>query len=60
MPGRGNQGNLRNTPGVYRVHKGAITLANKIFRQEYYWPTANKEAGEFMKKYDICQRLWGT
>ncbi|XP_021609069.1 uncharacterized protein LOC110612599 [Manihot esculenta] len=38
--------------GVCGAHEGAGTLANKIFRQGYYWPTVKKEAEEFVRRYD--------
>lgn len=43
--------------GVYGVHERAIALANKIFRQWYYWPRVKKEAGDFVKTCDIYQRF---
>ncbi|XP_021603076.1 uncharacterized protein LOC110608172 [Manihot esculenta] len=41
--------------GMCGAHEGAGTLANKIFRQGYYWPTVKKEAEEFVRRCDICQ-----
>ncbi|XP_043811052.1 uncharacterized protein LOC122723320 [Manihot esculenta] len=43
--------------GMYGAHEGAGTLANKIFRQGYYWPTVKKEAEEFVRRCDVCQRF---
>ena len=43
--------------GICGAHEGAGTLANKIFRQGYYWPTVKKEAEEFVRKCDVCQRF---
>ncbi|XP_021598923.2 uncharacterized protein LOC110604950 [Manihot esculenta] len=43
--------------GVCGAHEGAGTLANKIFRQRYYWPTVEREAEEFVRRCDICQRF---
>ncbi|XP_043816115.1 uncharacterized protein LOC122724643 [Manihot esculenta] len=42
---------------VCGAHEGARTLANKIFRQGYYWPTVKREAEEFIRKCDVCQRF---
>ncbi|XP_043815341.1 uncharacterized protein LOC122724445 [Manihot esculenta] len=36
--------------GMCGAHEGAGTLANKIFRQGYYWPTVKKEAEEFVRR----------
>ena len=43
--------------GLCGAHEGAGTLANKIFRQGYYWPTVKKEAEEFVRRCDVCQRF---
>ncbi|XP_043816085.1 uncharacterized protein LOC122724620 [Manihot esculenta] len=43
--------------GICRAHEGAGTLANKIFRQEYYWPTIKKEMEEFVRKCNVSQRF---
>ncbi|XP_043812740.1 uncharacterized protein LOC110608389 [Manihot esculenta] len=43
--------------GVCRAHEGAGTLANKIFRQGYYWPTVKKEAEDFVRRCDVYQRF---
>ena len=41
--------------GVCDNHIGARTLARKILRQAYYWPTMLKEATELVRKCKICQ-----
>lgn len=41
--------------GVCGAHEGATTLANKIFRQDYYWPTVKKEVEDFLRRCDISQ-----
>ncbi|XP_043809779.1 uncharacterized protein K02A2.6-like [Manihot esculenta] len=38
--------------GMCGAHEGAGKLANKIFRQGYYWPTVKKEAEEFVRRCD--------
>ncbi|XP_043809729.1 uncharacterized protein LOC122723055 [Manihot esculenta] len=43
--------------GICGAHEGAGTLANKIFKQGYYWPTVKREAGEFVGRCDVCQRF---
>ncbi|XP_021621411.1 uncharacterized protein LOC110621436 [Manihot esculenta] len=43
--------------GICGAHEGAGTLANKIFRQGYYWPTVKREAEEFIRRCDVCQRF---
>lgn len=48
-PRGGNQGDSRDIPGSLQSSWGATTLANKIFRQGYYWPTVKKEAGDLSK-----------
>ncbi|XP_021592040.1 uncharacterized protein LOC110599777 [Manihot esculenta] len=35
--------------GICGAHEGAGTLANKIFKQGYYWPLVKKETEEFKK-----------
>ncbi|XP_021595109.1 uncharacterized protein LOC110601986 [Manihot esculenta] len=54
---KGIQVNLGDAPRVCGVHEGATTLANKIFQQGYYWPTAKKKARELVNRCDICQRF---
>ncbi|XP_043807330.1 uncharacterized protein LOC122721973 [Manihot esculenta] len=42
--------------GICGAHEGVGTLANKIFRQGYYWPTVKKKTEEFVRRCDVCQR----
>ncbi|XP_074351331.1 uncharacterized protein LOC141690425 [Apium graveolens] len=41
--------------GICGDHMSAKTLAHKIIRQGYYWPTIHKDAIEFIKKCKECQ-----
>ena len=41
--------------GICGNHIGARTLARKVLRQGYYWPTILKDATDLVKKYRICQ-----
>lgn len=38
-------------------HTGGQTLAKKILRYGYFWPTLNKDALDFVKKCDRCQKF---
>nr|GEZ75168.1 hypothetical protein [Tanacetum cinerariifolium] len=37
-------------------HHGANLTAKKIFDSSFFWPTIYKDAYEFIKNYDSCQR----
>nr|GEZ76217.1 reverse transcriptase domain-containing protein [Tanacetum cinerariifolium] len=37
-------------------HRGANLTAKKIFDVGFFWPTIYKDAHEFVKNYDSCQR----
>nr|GEY42109.1 reverse transcriptase domain-containing protein [Tanacetum cinerariifolium] len=37
-------------------HHGANLTAKKIFDSDFFWPTIYKDAHEFVKNYDSCQR----
>nr|GFC59975.1 reverse transcriptase domain-containing protein [Tanacetum cinerariifolium] len=37
-------------------HHGANLTAKKIFNAGFFWPTIYKDAHEFVKNYDSCQR----
>ncbi|XP_074278567.1 uncharacterized protein LOC141602160 [Silene latifolia] len=37
-------------------HVGGRSLSNKAPRQGYFWPTMRKDAMEYVKKCDACQR----
>ena len=41
--------------GICGNHIGARTLAGKVLRQGYYWPTILKDATALVKKCRICQ-----
>ena len=41
--------------GLRGNHIGARTLAGKVLRQGYYWPTMLKDATDLVKKCRICQ-----
>ena len=41
--------------GVCGNHIGARTLAGKVLRQGYYWPTMLRDATELVKKCKVCQ-----
>ena len=42
--------------GIYGGHIGAKSLARKIMRAGYFWPTMQQDATDFVKKCDSCQR----
>ncbi|XP_022880588.1 uncharacterized protein LOC111397850 [Olea europaea var. sylvestris] len=42
--------------GTCGNHQGATSLAFKILRQGYYWPTMKRDAKELVRKCDTCQR----
>ncbi|KAK3019364.1 hypothetical protein RJ639_004338 [Escallonia herrerae] len=37
--------------GIYGQHLGGRTLAQKILRQGYYWPTMQKDAIKFTRRF---------
>ena len=37
-------------------HTGGQALAKKILRYGYYWPTVNRDAMDYAKKCDRCQK----
>ena len=41
--------------GVCGNHIEARTLAGKVLRQGYYWPTMLRDAIELVKKCKVCQ-----
>jgi ribonuclease HI len=43
--------------GVCRNHSGARSLAHKLTRAGYYWPSLLHDATQFMKACDKCQRF---
>ena len=42
--------------GICGNHLGGKSLAYKILRQGYYWPTMRQDAQEFVRRCDECQR----
>ena len=43
--------------GICRDHAGSRSLVSKVIRTGYFWPTLQKDAKEFVKKCDKCQRF---
>ncbi|CAL2247008.1 unnamed protein product [Prunus armeniaca] len=43
--------------GICGNHSGARSLAHKIIRQGYFWPSLHTDAQTFTQKYDKCQRF---
>ena len=42
--------------GIYGGHIGAKSLARKIIRAGYFWPTMQQDATDFVKECNSCQR----
>ncbi|XP_011069634.1 uncharacterized protein LOC105155457 [Sesamum indicum] len=42
--------------GSCRNHSGARSLAQKVTRQGYFWPTLRKDTKEFVQRCEKCQR----
>ncbi|KAK3009678.1 hypothetical protein RJ639_013667 [Escallonia herrerae] len=43
--------------GICGQHLGGRTLAQKILRQRYYWPTIQKDAIKFTQRCNKCQKF---
>ena len=43
--------------GICRSHTGGRSLSHRAITQDYWWPSMQKEAQEFVKKCDQCQRF---
>ena len=43
--------------GIYRNHTRARSLAGKVLRARYYWPTLQKDAYNIVRVCDKCQRF---
>ncbi|CAL2270675.1 unnamed protein product [Prunus armeniaca] len=43
--------------GVCGDHSGSRSLAHKVFRQGYFWPTLHQDANILVKKCNKCQRF---
>ena len=43
--------------GICENHSRSQSLAHKLIRVGYYWPTMQKDAQTYVKAYDKCQRF---
>ena len=43
--------------GIYGNHSEARSLVHKLIRTGYYWPTMQKDAQNYVKTCDNCQRF---
>ncbi|XP_065632319.1 uncharacterized protein LOC136068725 [Quercus suber] len=43
--------------GIYGSHTGGRSLAHRALTQGYWWPNMQREAHEYVKKCDQCQRF---
>ena len=43
--------------GIYGSHTGGRSLSHRAITQGYWWPNMQKEAQEYVKKCDQCQRF---
>jgi len=43
--------------GVCRNHSGARTMASKVLRAGYYWPTVQGDCAKYVKKCTKCQEF---
>ena len=43
--------------GIYGSHIGGRSLSHRALTQRYWWPSMQKEAQEYVKKCDQCQRF---
>ena len=43
--------------GIRGSHTGGIFLSHRTITQGYWWPNMQKEAHEYVKKCDQCQRF---
>ena len=43
--------------GICRSHTGGRSLAHRAITQGYWWPNMQREAQEYVKKCDQCQRF---
>ncbi|XP_022856042.1 uncharacterized protein K02A2.6-like [Olea europaea var. sylvestris] len=42
---------------ICKNHQGARALAYKLIRYGYYWPSLKKDAADYVRKYDKCQKF---
>lgn len=45
--------------GVCGGHYMAKTIAHKVLRPSFWWPTLFRDAHKFVEKCDVCQRFSG-
>ena len=43
--------------GIYGNHTGGRSLAHRVITQDYWWPNMQREALEYIRKCDQCQRF---
>ncbi|CAL8169328.1 unnamed protein product [Prunus armeniaca] len=43
--------------GICGDHSGSRSLAHKVFRQGYFWPTLHQDANTLVRRCDKCQRF---
>ena len=43
--------------GIYGSHTGGMSLSHRALTQGYWWPNMQKEAQEYVRKCDQCQRF---
>ena len=43
--------------GIYKNHTSGRSLAHRAITQDYWWPNIQREAQEYVKKCDQCQRF---
>ena len=41
---------------IYENYLGGKSLAYKVLRQGYCWPTMKKDAAELVRRYELCQK----
>ena len=46
--------------GIYESHTGGKFLSHRVLTQGYWWPNMQREAQEYVKKCDQCQRFSPT
>ncbi|XP_022858502.1 uncharacterized protein LOC111379372 [Olea europaea var. sylvestris] len=56
-PSESSQALAEVREGVCGNHQGARALSYKLIRYGYYWPTMKKDASEYVKRCDRCQRF---
>jgi hypothetical protein len=43
--------------GQCGIHAASRTLVGKVFRSDFYWPTAKSDAAELVESCEACQFL---